>query len=106
MGKYMMRANYTQAGLAGLLKEGGTGRRRALTEAVEGVGGRMESFYYVFGDRDLLMIAEFPDEASAVSVSLAVGAAGALEVDVTVLIEPEAIDEAVKKSVPYRLPGA
>ena len=106
MGKYMMRANYTQAGLAGLMKEGGTGRRRALTEAVEGVGGRMESFYYVFGDRDLLMIAEFPDEASAVSVSLAVGAAGALEVDVTVLIEPEAIDEAVKKSVPYRLPGA
>ena len=101
-----MRANYTQAGLAGLMKEGGTGRRRALTEAVEGVGGRMESFYYVFGDRDLLMIAEFPDEASAVSVSLAVGAAGALEVDVTVLIEPEAIDEAVKKSVPYRLPGA
>ena len=106
MGKYMMRANYTQAGLAGLMKEGGTGRRRALTEAVEGVGGRMESFYYVFGDRDLLMITEFPDEASAVSVSLAVGAAGALEVDVTVLIEPEAIDEAVKKSVPYRLPGA
>ena len=106
MGKYMMRANYTQAGLAGLMKEGGTGRRRALTDAVEGVGGRMESFYYVFGDRDLLMIAEFPDEASAVSVSLAVGAAGALEVDVTVLIEPEAIDEAVKKSVPYRLPGA
>ena len=106
MGKYMMRANYTQAGLAGLMKEGGTGRRRALTEAVEGVGGKMESFYYVFGDRDLLMIAEFPDEASAVSVSLAVGAAGALEVDVTVLIEPEAIDEAVKKSVPYRLPGA
>ena len=106
MGKYMMRANYTQAGLAGLLKEGGTGRRRALTDAVEGVGGRMESFYYVFGDRDLLMIAEFPDEASAVAVSLAVGSAGALEVDVTVLIEPEAIDEAVKKSVPYRLPGA
>ncbi len=106
MGKYMMRANYTKEGLAGLMKEGGTGRRRALTEAVEGVGGKMESFYYVFGDRDLLMIAEFPDEASAVSVSLAVGAAGALEVDVTVLIEPEAIDEAVKKSVPYRLPGA
>ena len=106
MGKYMMRANYTQAGLAGLMKEGGTGRRRALTEAVEGVGGRMESFYYVFGDRDLLMIADLPDDASATAVSLTVGAAGALEVDITVLVEPEVIDEAVKKSVPYRLPGA
>ena len=106
MDKYMMRANYTQAGLAGLMKEGGTGRRRALKEAVEGVGGRMEALYYVFGDRDLLMIADLPDDASATAVSLTVGAAGALEVDISVLVEPEVIDEAVKKSVPYRLPGA
>ena len=108
MGKYMLRANYTQAGLAGLMKEGGSGRRTALAQAVESVGGKLESFYYVFGDRDLLMVADFPDDAAAAAVSLKVGAAGALEVDITVLVEPETIDEAVKKSesVPYRLPGA
>ena len=106
MGKYMLRANYTQAGLQGLMKEGGSGRRQALTQAVEGVGGKLEAFYYVFGDRDLLMIADCPNDAAAAAVSLAVGAAGALEVDITVLVEPEVIDEAVKQSVPYRLPGA
>ena len=106
MGKYMLRANYTQAGLQGLMKEGGTGRRTALAQAVEGAGGKLEAFYYVLGDRDLLMIADLPDDASATAVSLTVGAAGALEVDITVLVEPEVIDEAVKKSVPYRLPGA
>ena len=53
MGKYLIRANYTQAGLAGLLKEGGTQRREALKQTVEGAGGALESLYYAFGARDL-----------------------------------------------------
>ncbi len=60
----------------------------------------------MFGDQDLLMIADLPDNASETAVSLTVGAAGALEVAIAVLVEPEVIDEAVKKSVPYRLTGA
>ena len=52
------------------------------------------------------MIADLPDNASETAVSLTVGAAGALEVAIAVLVEPEVIDEAVKKSVPYRLTGA
>ena len=39
MGKYMFRSTYTQAGLAGLLKEGGSRRREALTQTIEGMGG-------------------------------------------------------------------
>ena len=54
----------------------------------------------MLGDRDLLMIADLPDDASATAVSLTVGAAGALEVDISVLVEPEVIGEAVKKVVP------
>ncbi len=54
---------------------------------------------------DLLLIAELADDAAAAAVSLNIGAAGALEVAVTVLIEPETIDEAVNKGVPYRVPG-
>ena len=57
------------------------------------------------GEDDLLLIAELADEATAAAVSLNIGAAGALEVAVTVLIEPETIDEAVNKGVPYRVPG-
>ena len=106
MAKYLIRANYTQAGVTGLLKEGGTGRRAALTQTVEGMGGTLEGFYYAFGDCDLYLIAELPDEATAMAVSMNIGAAGALDVSMTVLVSPETVDKAAKKSVPYRVPGA
>ncbi|MYA16370.1 MAG: GYD domain-containing protein [Gammaproteobacteria bacterium] len=106
MAKYMLRANYTQQGLAGLLKEGGSGRRKALTQTVEGVGGSVEAMYYAFGDCDLYLIVDLPDETAAAALSMAIGSAGALDLKITVLITPESIDEAVAKSVPYRAPGA
>ena len=106
MAKYLFRTKYTKAGLDGLLREGGTGRREALRQTIEGTGGSLEGFYYAFGDDDLLMIAELPDDAAATAVSLNIGAAGALDVAVTVLISPETVDEAIKKNVSYRIPGA
>ena len=105
MGKYLIRANYSHSGLQGLLKEGGSGRRTALTNTVESLGGSMESFYYAFGDSDVYAIAELPDDASAATFSLQISAAGAIDVDLTVLIEPETIDAASKKEIAYRLPG-
>ncbi|MDE2796661.1 MAG: GYD domain-containing protein [Gemmatimonadota bacterium] len=106
MAKYMFRTSYTQSGLKGLLAEGGTGREAALRQTIEGAGGTLEGFYYAFGDCDLYLIADLPDEAAATALSLNIAAAGALTVSVTVLITPETVDEAVGKSVPYRLPGA
>ena len=106
MAKYMYRTKYTQSGLQGLLREGGTGRRAALTQTIEGMGGTLEGFYYAVGDDDLILIAEIADEATAMAIALNIAAAGALAVSTTVLVSPETIDEAVNKSVPYRLPGA
>ena len=106
MAKYMFRTSYTQSGLQGLLAEGGTGREAALRRTIEGAGGTLEGFYYAFGDCDLYLIADLPDEAAATALSLNIAAAGALTVSVTVLITPETVDEAVGKSIPYRLPGA
>ena len=106
MGKYLLQASYTQEGLAGLNKEGGTSRRAALAETIDGVGGSLESFYYAFGKDDLFITADLPDDAAATAVSLVLGAAGALTVSVTVLITPETVDEAIARSVPYRPPGS
>lgn len=106
MGKYLFQTSYTQAGLAGLLKEGGTKRRAALAATIEGAGGSLESLYYAFGNNDLYIIADLPDDATATAVSLNIGAAGALSVSITVLVTPETVDEAVAKSVAYRAPGA
>ncbi len=106
MGKYLFQASYTQIGLGGLLREGGTSRRAALTETIEGVGGSVESCYYAFGESDLVIVADLPDDAAATAVSLAVGSAGAIDISVTVLITPETVDEAVARNVAYRPPGA
>ena len=105
MAKYLFRTSYTQAGVAGLIKEGGTGRREALRQTVEGLGGTLEAFHYAFGDDDLLLIADLPGEEAAVAFSMFVSAAGALTVSCTVLLEPETIDGAIGKSVAYRKPG-
>ena len=106
MAKYLLQASYTQDGLTGLVKEGGTSRRAALAETIEGVGGSLESLYYAFGKSDLFITADLPDDTTAAAVSLAIGSAGALDVSVTVLLTPETVDEAVAMSVPYRPPGA
>ena len=106
MAKYMFRTSYTQSGLKGLLAEGGTGREAALRRTIEGVGGTLEGFYYAFGDCDLYLIADLPDETTATALSLNIAAAGALTVSVTVLLSPRDIDEAVGRDVAYRLPGA
>ncbi len=106
MGKYLFQASYTQAGLTGLLKEGGTKRQAALAETIESAGGALESLYYAFGKSDLYITADLPDDATATAVSLNIGAAGALSVSITVLVPPETVDEAIAKAVSYRAPGA
>ena len=105
MAKYLFRTSYTQSGVAGLIREGGTGRRDALRQTAEGLGGTLEGFYYAFGDDDLLLIADLPDEETAAAMALFISAAGALTVSTTVLLSPETIDGAVNRSVPYRKPG-
>ena len=104
--KYLFQISYTQQGLQGLLKEGGARRREALGDVFDSVGGKLEAFYYAFGSDDAYIIAEMPDDASAAAASITVGAAGAISVRTTVLVEPETIDDAIAKSVTYRPPGA
>jgi len=46
-----------------------------------------------------------PDNVSAAALSLAVSASGAVKTQMTVLLTPEEIDQATKKTVSYRPPG-
>lgn len=105
MAKYLWEATYTSDGIQGLWREGGTGRLRAVEEVIEALGGRIEAFYYAFGNNDTYTIFELPDNVSAAAASLAVISAGAVRTRTTVLLSPEEVDEAVEKSVEYRPPG-
>lgn len=106
MPKYLFQASYTQEGLRGLMDDGATGRREMAEHLVASLGGSIEAFYYAFGDSDLYVIADLPDDASAAAASVAVGASGTASIKTTVLVTPETIDEAVKKSIGYPSPGS
>jgi uncharacterized protein with GYD domain len=106
MARYMIIGSYTAEGAKGLLKEGGSGRREAARAAVESGGGTLESFYFGFGADDYYVIADFPDHASISAAALAVGASGTSRTRTVVLLTPEEIDEASRKSIQFRPPGA
>ena len=106
MPKYLYQASYTQEGLRGLMNEGGTRRRETVEGLVDGMGGSLEAFYYAFGDNDLYMIVDLPDDVSATAASVAIGASGAASIKTTVLVTPETVDEAAKRTVAYQPPGS
>lgn len=106
MSKYLFRASYTQSGTTGLLKEGGSNRRSALSQTIEGLGGTLEAFYYTLGEDDLIIIADLPDDASVAAMSMRIRSAGALRISTTPLLTVEEIDNAIQKNVAYRVPGS
>jgi uncharacterized protein with GYD domain len=105
MPKFLFEANYLAEGLKGLIKEGGTGRRGAVDELFKSLGGTVESFYYAFGDEDVFIIGDLPDNAAAASLAFKVNSAGVTTIRTTVLLTPHEIDVAVKKTSKYRPPG-
>lgn len=106
MAKYLIHGNYVGDGIKGLMKDGGSKRREAVKSLVESVGGTVECIYYAFGETDVFVILDVPDHASATALSLMVNASGAVTLRTTVLMTPEEIDAAVKKTPKYRAPGA
>ncbi len=105
MAKYLIEVSYTLDGVKGLLKEGGSGRRAAVQRLIEGAGGSVELMYFVFGQSDVVIICDLPDNATVAGVSLGVTATGAATPSVRVLLTPEEIDAAAGKTLDYRAPG-
>ena len=106
MPKYLVEASYTVEGVKGIQNAGGSSRRDAIAALAESVGGQLESFYFAFGERDVYTVIDLPDNESATAVALTVNASGAVKVRTTVLVTPEEVDAAAKRSVEYRAPGA
>lgn len=105
MPKFLVLANYTAEGTKGVLRDGGSKRRAAAEELVRSAGGRMDAFYFAFGDVDAIVIADLPDTASAAALSLAVNASGMVATRTVVLMTPEEMDQAAKHKTTYRAPG-
>jgi uncharacterized protein with GYD domain len=106
MAKYLWQVSYTHEGLKGLVKEGGSSRAKLIGKLVESHGGKLEAFYFAFGEDDVYVIAELPGNLEASAFSLAIGASGSARIRTTVLLSPKEIDAAIKVKVAYRAPGA
>ena len=105
MPKFLIKASYNSDGVRGLIKEGGSRRRAAVQKIIEGMGGKLEAFYYAYGADDAVIIVDLPDAAAGLAISLTVNASGAVRLATTPLITPEEIDAASKKTVEYKAPG-
>ena len=88
MPKYLIKANYTLEGLKGVRAKGARSRADVVGNMVNGMGGTVESFYFAFGDDDVYVVADLPDDTSAVK-----------------LLTVEQADAALGLSVDYVPPG-
>jgi len=106
MAKYLLKVSYSAEGIKGVMKEGGTARVATIEKILASVNGSLESFYFAFGADDVYVIAEVPDQATAMAVAAAVGSSGAISsYETVVLVEPSEVDAAMNISVGYRAPG-
>ena len=105
MPKFLIEASYTPEGFRGLQKDRATGRREAVSSALSALGAKLESMYFAFGDRDVVLIAEAPDNITAAALGVAVCAAGGARTKTTPLLTVEEADQAISKKSAYRPPG-
>lgn len=105
MAKYLITASYSAEGLKGLHKDKAAGRRRAVREACESIGGKLEAFYLAFGEEDVVTIVDLPDNVAASALSLAASATGLVRTRTTVLLTVEEADKALAAAVKFRGAG-
>jgi uncharacterized protein with GYD domain len=105
MAAFLIQFSYTDEGVKGLLKEGGSKRREATELLAKSVGGRLVAYYFTFGEYDGFAIVDGLENADAAAASLTAAASGAVTTKTTVLITPDEIDRAARKTAVYRAPG-
>jgi uncharacterized protein with GYD domain len=106
MPKYLFRASLSAEGLAGVLQEGGGAREQVVRAAIENLGGTLEAFYYAFGDDDVVVIADMPDNETAAGFAMETSSSGRVAVATTVLLTPDEVDRGREKKSGWRAPGA
>lgn len=98
MPHFLVQVAYNSDGTAAMVKEP-QNRIEKVTPAIEALGGRVECGYFAFGDYDVVVVAEFPDNMSAAAFALAVGAGGAVSAyKTTPLLTPDEAVDAMKKA--------
>ena len=108
MAHYLFQVSYTAAAWAAFLKNP-QDRSKAVTGAIEELGGKTEGFWMSFGESDIIAVIQMPDNVGMAAFAVAVAAGGACKsVKTTPLITMEEGQAAMKKAAAskYRPPSA
>jgi len=105
MPKYLYQVNYTPSGIQGVVNDSASGRRADVQAAVKALGGKLEAFYYSFGEYDVVAIADLPNAVTAAAFSLRTSGTGTCRVRTTPLLTVEEMDQALEVKLQYRAPG-
>jgi uncharacterized protein with GYD domain len=84
-------------------------RVEAIRPVIERLGGTVESAWFAFGEYDVVLIMQMPDNMSAAAFALAVGSGGAFKTHKTTpLMTIEEGIEAMRKAAGtgYKAPGS
>ena len=106
MPKFMFHGSYTAVGAAGVLKDGGSGRLKAIEALAASLDGSVESAYWALGTEDFYVIGELPDSKAAAALSLTVAATGSLSITTAELFNAADLDEIAGRRATFRPPGA
>ncbi len=98
MAHYLCQVAYSPEGWAALVKNP-QNRIEAVRPAVEKLGGKIDRSYFAFGEYDIVVLLEMPDNVSAAGIAMAFAAGGACKsVKTTPLLTIEESIEAMKKA--------
>lgn len=75
MAFYLVQASYTAQATAAMIKSP-QDRAAAVRPMIERMGGKLHGLWFAFGEYDVVVIVEMPDNASAAAVAMAVGSTG------------------------------
>ena len=102
--RYLVRAVLTAEGLKNLRKQPPTALKAGVAKFVESVGGKLEFWFFDFGNSTAYSVIDYPDEISAATAQLSTNGAGFARVTIRPLLSAEEMDEAVAKLPPVRVP--
>ena len=78
MPHYLFQVAYGTEGWAGLVRSP-QDRAESVRPAIEQLGGKLEAFYFAFGEYDVIAIVEMPDNVSVAGFAIAAAAGGAVK---------------------------
>ncbi|MGH9783760.1 MAG: GYD domain-containing protein [Terriglobia bacterium] len=95
---YLWQGAYAPEAWAALVEKP-ENRVAAIRPAIEKLGGKIRSAFFCFGEYDILLLVEMPDNISAAALTMAIAAGGACKAaKTTVLMSPEDGLAAMKKA--------